>query len=154
MADIILVQPIANRFEKIAVRIPNGLLAIAALPEKSGYTVKIIDCRIDDNWRKSLKDSIDDNTVCIGITCSTGRMIFSALEVAGFARSLDPNLPIVWGGPHPTLMPEQTLESTLVDVVVINEADLIFIELVNALANNLDLSLINGIGYKKTEKLK
>lgn len=34
MADIILVMPLANRFDKISIRIPNGLLAIAALPDK------------------------------------------------------------------------------------------------------------------------
>ena len=154
MADIVLVQPIANRFDKIAVRIPNGLLAIAALPEKAGYSVKIIDCRIDDRWYETLKSSINDNTLCVGITCSTGQMIFSAMKIANVVRSLDPKIPIVWGGPHPTLMSEQTLESPLVDIVVMNEADLTFMELVDALVKGSDLSLIRGIGYKRNGEIK
>ncbi len=154
MADVILVQPIANRFDKVTTRVPNGLLAIAALPEKSGYSVRIIDCRIDDNWRRTLKDSIDDKTVCVGITCSTGKMIFSATEIAGAVRLLNTKLPIVWGGPHPTLMPEQTLKSPLVDIIVINEGDTTFKELIDALAKNADLSGIKGIGYKDSGKIK
>jgi len=154
VADIVLVQPIANRFDKIATRIPNGLLAVAALPEKSGYTVKLVDCRVDDNWHDTLKNSISGRTICIGITCSTGKMILGALEVAKVARSMNSNIPIVWGGPHPTLMPRQTLESPLVDMVVINEGDFVFMELVSALAKGTDLAVINGVGYKKDIEIK
>src|SRR3989338_7606256 len=154
MADIVLIQPIANRFDKISIRIPNGLLAIAALPDKSGLSVKIIDLKIDNEWRKTLGESMDTNTLCVGINCSTGRMISSALGVAHHAREINPELPIVWGGPHPTLMPEQTLKHPLVDIVVINEGDKVFMELIKALANKKNLSGIEGIGYKDNATIK
>ncbi len=154
MADIILVMPIANRFDKVTIRVPNGLLAIAALPEKAGYDVKIIDLKVDENWQKTLKSSIDTTTLCVGITCSTGRMIRSALNVASKVREINPELPIVWGGPHPTLMPKQTLEHPLVDIIVLNEGDEIFMELVEALANKKDFSNIKGIGYKNNGHVK
>lgn len=154
MANIILVMPLANRFDKVSIRIPNGLLAIATLPDKAGYSIKIIDLKIDNDWRRTLKQSIDNNTLCVGISCSTGRMIHSGLEVASHVRSLNPELPIVWGGPHPTLLPEQTLEHPLVDIVVINEADMSFMKLVEALSNKRDLTEVRGIGYKKDAKIK
>ena len=154
MADIVLIQPIANRFDKISIRIPNGLLAIAALPDKSGLSVKIIDLKIDNEWRKTLGESMDTNTLCVGINCSTGRMISSALGVAHHAREINPELPIVWGGPHPTLMPEQTLKHPLVDIVVINEGDKVFMELIAALADKKDLSTVQGIGYKRKSIVK
>src|SRR3989339_921665 len=154
MADIVLIQPKGNRFDEIAIRVPNGLLAVAALPEKAGFSIKIIDLRIDSNWQQTLKEAIDSDTLCVGIRCFTGRMIISALEVANTVRLINPNIPIVWGGPHPTLMPEQTLKHPLVDVVVINEGDLVFFELVKAFAENKNLSEVNGIGYKDNGEIK
>lgn len=154
MADIILVMPVANRFDKVSIRIPNGLLAVAALPVSKGYSVKIIDLKVDDDWRGTLRSEIDENTICAGITCSTGRMIRSALEVARQVREIDPELPIVWGGPHPTLLPEQTLKHPLVDTVVINEGDITFMEVIDVLSRKGDLSVIDGIGYKKNGEIK
>ncbi len=152
MAEIVLVMPIANRFDKVSVRVPNGLLAIAALPVEQGYSVKIIDLKVDDQWERSLKESIGEETLCVGITCSTGRMIYSALNVARSVRKIDATLPIVWGGPHPTLMPEQTLENPYVDIIVINEGDESFYALVQALKQKAELSTVQGIGYKKDGK--
>lgn len=147
-------MPRGNRFDKAAIRIPNGFLAISALPDKAGYSIKIIDLKIDHNWQNTLKESITSDTLCVGISASTGRMIYSALKVAKEVRELNPDLPIVWGGPHPTLVPEQTLRHPLVDIVVINEGDRIFMELVDSLSNKRDLSEIRGIGYKKNREIK
>lgn len=149
MANIILIMPIANRYDKVTIRIPNGLLAVASLPDKAGYSIKIIDLKLDDNWHNTLKQSIGKDTLCVGITCSTGRMINSALEVAGRVRKINPLIPIVWGGPHPTLLPEQTMENPLVDIVVINEGERIFMELIDALSTGKTLINIKGIYYKE-----
>ena len=154
MADIVLIQPRGNRFDEIAIRVPNGLLAIAALPEQAGYSVKIVDLRVDSDWRQSLKDAIDSDTLCVGIRCFTGRMIVSALEIAKEVRLVNPSIPLVWGGPHPTLMPKQTLESPLVDIIIINEGDKVFFELVGSLAEKRALSEIKGIGYKINGEIK
>lgn len=149
MADIVLIMPLANRFDKISPRVPSGLLAVAAMPDQAGYEVRIIDQKIDDHWRASLAAAIGPKTVCAGLTCSTGRMISGALEAAAEVRRLRPDLPIVWGGPHPTLVPEQTLEHPLVDFIVINEGDLSFLELVEALRHGRDVSRVRGVGYKR-----
>lgn len=148
MADIILVMPLANRFDKVSIRIPNGLLSIAALPDKAGFDVSIVDLKTDDNWSETLSRLIDSDTICAGITCSTGRMIRSAIEIATTIRKIRQDLPIVWGGPHPTLLPEQTLRHPLVDFVVVNEGDEAFMELVQALSEHKDVSSIKGIGHK------
>lgn len=154
MADIVLVQPGGNRFDEIAIRVPNGLLAIASLPEKAGFSIKIVDLRIDGNWQQTLKNAIDCNTLCVGIRCFTGKMINSALEVANAVRLINPDVPLVWGGPHPTLVPKQTLESPLVDVIVINEGDETFFALVKAFAEKKNLAGIGGIGYKDNGEIK
>ena len=153
MADIILVMPLANRFDKVSFRIPCGLLAIAAIPDSKGYDVKIIDLKTDDGWQTTLSEAITNDTICVGITCSTGRMITSALDIAGKVRELNPSLPIVFGGPHPTLLPSQTLAHPLVDLVVINEGDETFFKIIDALENNKAFDRIEGIGYKNNGQI-
>lgn len=148
MAHIVLVMPSANRFDQITVRIPNGLLAVAALPDAAGMDVRIIDMKVDAKWRQTLAASIGPETLLAGITCSTGSMIPPALECAGAVRALSPALPLVWGGPHPSLLPEQTLAHPLVDYVVINEGDQTIMELVDALQGRRPLESVQGIGYK------
>jgi len=147
MANIVLVQPLANRFDFVSPRIPNGLLAVAAKPEKMGLSVVLIDQKIDRKWQDTLKQSIDRETICVGIHCSTGRMIKHAVKTAEVVRQTDPDLPIIWGGPHPTILPEQTLRHKLVDFVVVNEGDNSFLELVEALRRGRDVAEVAGIGY-------
>ncbi|MBU1229143.1 MAG: B12-binding domain-containing radical SAM protein [Proteobacteria bacterium] len=148
MAQILLLMPAANRFDKVSTRVPNGLLAIAAPLVRAGYSVQIIDLKTVDNWLAALKKGIDHHTVCVGITCSTGKMITSALRIAQAVREIKPDLPLVWGGPHPTLLPEQTLAHPLVDLIVVNEGDLSFPELVDCLAQGKAFTGVQGIGYK------
>lgn len=149
MFDVVLVMPAANRFDKVSIRVPNGLLAIAALPVQKGYSVKIIDLKLDPQWRRTLTDSIGPHTICVGITCSTGRMILSALEVARAVREIHSDLPLVWGGPHPTLVAEQTARHPLVDVIVLNEGEETFWELLKALQARAPLSGVKGLVYKE-----
>lgn len=154
MANIVLMQPSAGRFEMASVRIPLGLLAIASLPLRAGYTIEIVDQRLDREWKNTLSSSIGADTLCVGVTCSTGRMIDHALEMTRYIREISPETPIVWGGPHPTFVPDQTLNHPLADIVVINEADETFFQLVEALANKKPLTHIDGIGFKVNGEAK
>ncbi len=57
-------------------------------------------------------------------------------------------LPIVWGGVHPTLLPEQTAASAAVDVVVRGEGETIVGPLADRLAAGAPLDDVNGLTYK------
>lgn len=152
MAEIILIMPQANRYDKVSIRIPSGLLAIAGLPAQAGHTIKIIDLKLATDWQRELREAIGPETICIGLSCCTGKMITSALSVAQAVRDIAPSIPLVWGGPHPTLLPEQTLAHPLVDYVVVNEGDYSFMELIEALTGRRNLSEVLGIGYKQAGK--
>jgi len=126
---------------------PHSLLAIAAPVHKLGYKVKIIDMRRDYDWRETLKRSVSRDTICIGISAMTGTQVHFALIMAGEARMLTEKwgTPIIWGGAHASILPEQTLGHDLVDIVVVGEGDETFPELVNALENKRTLREIKGI---------
>ena len=64
----------------------------------------------------------------------SGPQIRYGLQFAKRLRAERPHCPIVWGGVHPTLLPEQTAASDCVDVVVRGESELILGPLADALA--------------------
>ncbi|MFQ5443964.1 MAG: B12-binding domain-containing radical SAM protein, partial [Nitrospinales bacterium] len=61
--------------------------------------------------------------------------------------------PLVWGGVHVTLLPEQSLESPYCDVVVRGEGEITVRELAGKLQNNEDLSGVRGITFKKGNQI-
>lgn len=66
----------------------------------------------------------------------------------------NPSCPLVWGGVHPTLLPEQTASNAFVDIVVRGEGELIVKDLANALALNRPLNNVAGITYNLNGSIK
>ena len=73
---VLLIQPRHGIWDGIFIRFPESILTIAALPHKMGYDVKILDCRVTNDWEKVLKNYLKDgNPICVGITALTGPAI-------------------------------------------------------------------------------
>ena len=77
----------------------------------------------------------------------TGLQIHYALEIVTLIRRLDPEKVVVWGGIHATIMPEQTLRDSGVDIVVAGEGEDVVVELADSLASGKDLKTIKGIYF-------
>jgi len=129
---------------------PLSLLCVAAPLAAEGYTVRIIDQRKTEDWKSELAASVrEGETICVGISSMTGHQIKAGIGIAKAVRKLSPALPIVWGGVHPSLLPEQTIESEWVDTVVIGEGEEAFLELVRAIEKGSPLQEIEGIAFKE-----
>jgi len=157
MADIVLVQPKAGEFETIGIRPPDSLLTVAAIPVEKGYNVKIVDQRVSKDWRKELKEAMKD-ALCVGITAMTGQQIKYALEVSKFVKE-NSNVPVVWGGVHVSLMPEQSIQNKYIDIIVKGEGDYALYEIADALEKQQKsgkdfLKNVRGIYYKKDDQIK
>jgi anaerobic magnesium-protoporphyrin IX monomethyl ester cyclase len=127
---------------------PLGLVCVGTPASLAGYDVKIIDQRIDPDWRATLIKELEQDPICVGVSSMTGPQIQFALEISRVARRYG-NAPIVWGGVHPSLLPEQTLENENIDIVVQGEGEETFLELVQALEGKRPLSSVRGIWYKE-----
>lgn len=139
-----------NREIRIA---PLALLHVSSLLIKDGFDVRIIsDALYSDYIEEALKECND--AICLGITAMTGNQITEGLKVAALARERYPGLPIIWGGWHPSIAPESTIEDPNVDIVVIGQGERKFYELVRSLReNNLDsLSAMPGLCYRNGER--
>jgi len=129
------------------VDIPMGLVCIATPVLEAGYDVKIIDQRLEPDWRNILRSELDKNPVCVGISSTTGPQLRYALELSKIVKA-DGGAPVVWGGVHPSILPEQTLQNENIDIVVQGEGEETFLELVSALDKGTSLSAVKGIWYK------
>lgn len=59
------------------------------------------------------------------------------------------NAKVVFGGVHPTLLPEQSIKHHFVDFVIRGEGELPFLELIIALNDNSPLENVGNLFYKK-----
>lgn len=148
--SILFVVPSTGVDKKnVNVSLPLQALYIGSEVEKE-YDFNIIDLRLEKYWKNKIK-SLIKNTIAIGITTMTGQQITSGLECAKFVREINPNVPIIWGGIHPSIDPIKTIKHTLVDYVVIGEGEKTFLELLNALKNKSDLNDVDGICFQKDD---
>lgn len=152
--NVLLLYPKTGMDIGSTVAPPHALLTIAAPLLKAGYKVRVLDQRTQTVTSDVLRNLISSDLLCVGISTMTGTQIRNALGLAKMFRDLtDGSVPIVWGGCHPTLLPEQTLESDKVDIVIIGEGDETFLELVSALHSKNSLSTIKGLAYKDGSKI-
>lgn len=130
---------------------PLGLMFIAAVLKEKGHTIRIFDRNIDFFIFTKIKKFKPD---IVGISALTGPML---LDVIGIAKEVKlmfgESFPVVMGGVHASLLPDQTLENPFINYVVIGEGEHTFVELIDAIENKKDLSKILGIGYKKNGEI-
>ena len=136
------------------VEVPLSLLCPATPLDRAGYRVAIVDQFADPHWKRKLGDALGEKPICFGVTCMTGPQILHALEGCRLVRQRHPDVPIVWGGVHPSLLPEQTLENANVDIVVVGEGEATLLELVAALAAGRPLSGVAGIAYRENGRYR
>ena len=127
-------------------RLPHALLALAANLDDE---VLIIDEATPQLIIKH-KDDIN-NAICVGISTITGTYIKDSLDVAKSIRSINPDVPLVWGGWHPSLKPEQTLKNKYVDKVVVGQGEQAFRDVVENIKNGNKVEDIITYEYKPKE---
>jgi len=147
---VVLFFPETHRYraEDIWCLPPFALLAIAAPLVRDGWDVRIIDSRVDPQALEHVLAAAGD-AVCVGVTALTGNQIREGLLVSEEMKKRHPQVPVVWGGYHATLLPEQTILDPAVDVVVRGQGEQAFQRLVEALREGASLRGIPGVIFKE-----
>lgn len=144
MPDIVLVYPKLARVEE-AILLPISILTVAGPCVQAGLDVCVVDQRTMPDWRSRLARAVSTGPAYVGISCMTGAQIHYGLQAAELVSRLDPAVPKVWGGVHPTLFPRETLEHPLVDLVCAGEGDRAGRDLALALRGGEDPTTVPGI---------
>jgi anaerobic magnesium-protoporphyrin IX monomethyl ester cyclase len=126
---------------------PLPHLALGGPLRQAGYDVRIIDAKWEPRAREEIEATLGE-AVCLGISALTGHAISDGLAMAGLAKTLRPEVPVIWGGWHPTFAARQAAADPRVDVVVRGQGEHTIVELLDALEQRRPWTEIPGLTYR------
>ena len=124
--------------------LPLELLQIATLPDRDGYEVHIVDAMVHDDHMKRLME-LCDGALLFASSCILGYQVTHGAQVAKAVRRRFPDLPIIWGGWFPSVLPERYLEEKIADAVGLGQGEITFHEVVQAIDNGTSLEDVAGL---------
>ncbi len=132
---------------------PIGLGIIAAILEKKGYQVNILDINAYRYTKQQvcekLLDYKDVDVVGIsGLVTTYGFQKWISAQI----KSIIPNAIIIFGGGCVTSIPEIVFEHCKVDFAVLQEGEEAIVELIDALAEKGDIGQVKGIAFREDGK--
>lgn len=140
---ILLIHPKTGTLERAGYRLPLGLLYLATYLKRYDLEASILDIRVNNHWKKEIYDKLK-NVDFVGITCFIGPMIEDSIKIAQLVKNIKPNVKVILGGVHPSLVPEQALEIPEIDMVVRGEGE----EPLREILQGNKLSGIFGLSYR------
>ncbi len=129
--------------------IPLGIAYLARVLEQAGYQAKVLDpCPLNFSVREITAWIVSEKPDILGISAST-HVALTAYQLAGEVKKQLPSLPIIMGGSHCTVFPEQVLdECPDVDTVVIGEGEERIVPLIESLVKGKSLATIPGLVFR------
>lgn len=150
--EVLLIQA-RTRTNIEVVSLPYGLLCVASSLRRRGFRPAILDLNFHEPGvlRTILKKN--RSILYVGFSAYTGQILGDILSAAREVRKINPAIPLVWGGPHPTIMPELTLANPSVDIVCVGEGEKTACLIAQALKAGTSLSEIDGLCYKASGRI-
>ena len=151
MAKVLLINPsYSPSYGGTKVSVVNpiyptlGLATIAATALQRKHKVEILDL----SWRPYNFELIRRHILqlkpdIVGITATTPLMN-QLRDISVLAKDISKNIRVIGGGPHPSALPEETLQETLLDAVLVGESDYSFADI----CDGYSLADIKGIFYR------
>lgn len=164
---VLLIQPPAfsnNLRGDMTPNAPMGLGYIAAVLEREGYEVQILDALIEGWDQESrltpekilvgltpaqIKQRIADSRAdVVGVSSMFTSQRANAHAMAALAKEVDPNIVVVFGGAHPTAAPEMVLEDPNVDCAILAEGENSIVPLLRTIEADGDLGGLDGVAFR------
>ncbi len=145
MKKIIFIEPKASGFHIYSKwSLPRlGAVVLGTVLKELGHDVKVY---VEEIRKIDKPDLYSADVVGISTITSTAPR---AYEIADDLR--ERGIPVIFGGAHPTFLPDEALEHA--DYVVRGEGEEAIIELLDALDGNHSLASIAGLSYRENESV-
>jgi radical SAM superfamily enzyme YgiQ (UPF0313 family) len=151
MVQVVLYNP-AEKTKFRVPYLPFSLMTVGSALRSAGFDTRIVDARVQPNAREIVGGLLGHDTLFFGITLITGSGIWDALETAKYVKARRPDISVVLGGVHASLLPEQSVLHPYVDLVVIGHGERTAVEVARRIEKGQDLSSIPDIAYKVNGK--
>lgn len=136
---------------------PLGLMSIATVLETNGYNVKIVDYSLElMNSGKLISLIQEFNPLYIGVSSYTEN-IDENIELCRYIKKKFKRLPILIGGPHPTVDSEYCKRKKFIDFISVGEGESTNLLVAEAIRTNeklIKFSDIDGLIYFSKEEKK
>ena len=134
---------------------PLGLLSIASMLQLHGYHVEVIDLSIKNYRTEDINQIIERiQPLLIGFSVYTEN-VDATFNMCKYFKRRYPKIPIVFGGPHPTLDPEYCMRKRYVDFISRGDGEQSSLELLEAIRTHQKLIRfqdIHGLIYLDENK--
>jgi len=162
---VMLINP-SNTMPKDSVRRlapPIGILYIAAVLEKNGYDVKVIDSTCEGYYNTKVSGDyvtygLSDEDIIerirdyapdvIGVSSMFSARQNMAIHYCDIIKDIDENIITILGGIHPSLFPMESIQNKSVDFVIIGEGEFRSATLLDMLNQGKTTFDFDGIAYK------
>jgi len=142
--NVLLVNPNCG-FQTYIKSAPLGLLSIATYLKERDLNVRMYDRKIEKlSPEKAVRGFQPD---AVGVSVASVADIHDGVRISRWFRKR--GIPVIWGGQFSSLVPEMILRECRADYVVIEEGEITFYELMQALKQKGDTAQIKGIAYLK-----
>ena len=133
--------------QSVFYTMPLALLAIGSHLDPTQYEVVIIDARLETDPVAAVREHLD-NALCLGVSVLTGAPIQDAVRVSQAAKAYRADLPIVWGGWHPSMFGKECLQEPSIDVTVQAQGEETFREILERIENGETMEGCRGCTYR------
>ena len=143
---VLLIRPPYDT-RSISPNFPIGLAYLAGSLRSRGYDPHILDLPLERNPHEVLRRQLSENVYpLIGVSAMTIQYP-GARDVVTIARRVSPGSRIVLGGPHPSVLPAETLNESRCDYVVRGEGELAIVRLADAIKAGSPPAAIPALGF-------
>lgn len=123
--------------------------------KKAGISYKILHNNLYNDFRQDKKRFLKrieaQKPKLIAFSVITGRQTKDSANFSMEIKKKFPDISIVWGGIHPTILPEQCIKQPYVDYVLEGEADTAIVSFINAFEKTGDFSKVPGCWWKENK---
>ena len=130
---------------------PLGMAYLASiLLKNTDADVDLIDMTFQKSPIKYAESIFEKkNYDIVGFSLMT-TMFKDALKIASLIKKYSKDTKVIFGGPHPTVFPEETLNYNDIDAVCVGEGELTFLDLIK---NNGNFQNVKGLWFKHNHKI-
>lgn len=129
-------------------RYQQGVGYLSAVLKKAGHTTSLLHLEKDVSSKWLLAQVERFAPDLVGISIITHQFAY-ARKYAGWIKTAFPGIPIICGGVHPTLWPQEVISESGIDIICLGEGEGPLLELVTRLEARIDFQDVPGLWVKQ-----
>ncbi len=124
---------------------PLALACLARVLKDAGHAHELVMFQPDDDPEAWLRAVLASKPSVVAFSVFMGYKLERALELTRLVKKARPDLSVLWGGVHPSLMPEETLRDPHIDWICVGAGEPMILALAEALDRGDSLDTVPSL---------